>query len=76
MKLAGGVKWVGGKVIREAVKTRPGREGRIRAPWAHAIKGEFGMGKEVVSEVIIIRDFGVGGGESGDEVVFAFARPH
>jgi hypothetical protein len=47
-ELAGGVEWVGGKVIREAVKTRPGREGRIRAPWAHDVEGEFGMGKEAV----------------------------
>jgi hypothetical protein len=30
------------------------------------------MGKEVVPEVV--REVGVGGGESGDEVVFA--RPH
>ncbi len=66
-ELAGGMRWVGGKVIKEAVKTRPDREGRIRAPWAHGIEGEFGMGKEVVPEVI--REFGVGGGESGDEVV-------
>ncbi len=68
-ELAGGMKLVGGKFIGEAVKTRPGREGRIRAPWAHDIEGEFGMGKETVPEVI--REFGVGGGESGDEVVFA-----
>ena len=47
--LPGGVKWVGGKVIREAVKTRPGREGRrIRAPRAHDVEGEFGMRKEAV----------------------------
>jgi hypothetical protein len=54
------------------VKTRPGRDGRIRAPWAQDIEGEFGMGKKTVPEVI--GEFGVGGGESGDEVVFA--RPH
>jgi hypothetical protein len=47
-ELAGGMKWVGGKVIGKAVKTRPGKEGRIRAPWAHDIEGEFGMGKETV----------------------------
>ena len=28
-KLAGGMKRVGGEVIRKAVKTRPGREGRV-----------------------------------------------
>ena len=39
---------MGGKVIREAVKTRPGREGRIRAPWAHDVEGKFGMRKEAV----------------------------
>ena len=47
-ELAGGMEWVGGKVIREAVKTRPGREGRIWAPWAHDVEGEFGMRKEAV----------------------------
>jgi hypothetical protein len=54
------------------VKTRPGREGRIGVPRAHDIEGEFGMGKEAVPEVV--RKVGVGGGKSGDEVVFA--RPH
>ncbi len=39
---------MGGKVIREALKTRPGREGRIRAPRTHDVEGEFGMGKEAV----------------------------
>ncbi len=48
-ELAGGMKWVGGKVIRE-VKTRPGREGRTRAPRAHDVEGEFGMGEEVVPD--------------------------
>ncbi len=49
-ELTGGMEWVGGKVIRKAVKTRSGREGRIGAPWAHDIEGEFGMGKEAVPE--------------------------
>ncbi len=71
-ELAGGVKWVGGKVIREAVKSRPGRERRIRAPRAHDVEGEFGIGKEAVPAVV--REFGVGGCESGDEVVFG--HPH
>ncbi len=31
-ELVGGMKWVGGEVIGEAVKSRPGREGRIRPP--------------------------------------------
>ena len=47
-ELAGRMEWVGGKVIREAVKTRPGREGRIRAPRAHDVEGEFGMRTEAV----------------------------
>ncbi len=44
-ELAGGMKWVGGKVIGEAVKTRPGGEGRIRAPWTHDIESKFDMGQ-------------------------------
>ncbi len=61
---------MGGKVMWEAVKTRPGREGRIGAPWAHGIiEGEFGMGKEAVPE--IVGEVGVGESKSGDEVVFA-----
>ncbi len=63
---------MGGKVIREAVKTRPGREGRIRAPRAHDVEGELGMRKKAVPEVV--REFGVGGCEGGDEMVFG--RPH
>ncbi len=39
---------MGSKVIREAMKTRPGREGRIRAPRAHDVEGEFGVRKEAV----------------------------
>ncbi len=48
------------------------REGRSRAPRAHDVEGEFGMGEEAVAEVV--RKVGVGGCESGDEVVFG--RPH
>jgi hypothetical protein len=43
-KLAGGMKGVGGEVIRKTVKTRPGREGKIGAPRAHNVKGKFGVG--------------------------------
>jgi hypothetical protein len=71
-ELAGGVEWVCSKVIWEAVKARPGRDGRIRALWAQDIESEFSVGKETVPEVI--GEFGVGGGESGDEV--DFACPH
>ena len=39
---------MGSKVIREAMKTRPGRERRIRAPRAHDVEGEFGVRKEAV----------------------------
>ena len=43
-KLAGGMKGVGGEVVRETVKTRPGREGRVGAPRAHNVKGKFSVG--------------------------------
>ena len=43
-KLAGGVKGVSGEVVRKTVQTRPGREGRVGAPGAHKIKGEFSVG--------------------------------
>ncbi len=33
--LAGGVKWVGGEVVRETVETRLGREGRNDRPEYH-----------------------------------------
>ncbi len=69
IQLAGGMKWVGDEVVREVVKARPGREGRIGAPGTQDIEGKFSMGKEVVPKVI--REVGVGGGEGSDEVVFA-----
>ncbi len=47
-ELAGGMKWVGGEVVWKAVKTRPGREGRIRAPRAERVEGDFGVGKKAV----------------------------
>jgi hypothetical protein len=43
-KLAGGMKGMGGEVIRKTVKARPGREGRIGAARAHNGKGKFGVG--------------------------------
>ncbi len=43
-KLAGGMKGVGGKVVRKTVQTRPRREGRVGAPRAHNVKGKFGVG--------------------------------
>jgi hypothetical protein len=66
------MKWVGGEVIREVVKARPGREGRIGAPGTQYIEGKFSMGEEAVPKVI--REVGVGGGKGSYEVVFR--RPH
>ena len=43
-RLAGGMKGVGGEVVRKTVKTRPGREGRGGTPGAHKMKGEFSVG--------------------------------
>ena len=42
--MAGGMKWVGGEVVREVVKARPGRDGRIGAPRAHNVKVKLGVG--------------------------------
>ncbi len=63
---------MGGEVVREVVKARPGREGRIRAPRTQDIEGKFSMGEEAVPK--IIREVVVGGGEGSYEVVFR--RPH
>ncbi len=71
-ELTGGMKWVGGEVVREVVKARPGREGRIGAPGTQDIEDKFSMGKEAVPKVI--REVGVGGGEGSDEVIFR--HPH
>ena len=43
-KLAGGMKGVGGEVVRETVQARPGGEGGVGAPGSHDVKGEFGVG--------------------------------
>ncbi len=40
----GGMKGVGGEVVRKTVKTGPGRKGRVGAPKAHNVKGEFSVG--------------------------------
>ena len=63
---------MGGEVIREVVKARPGRERGIRAPRTQYIEGKFSMGEEAVPKVI--REVRVGGGEGSYEVVFG--RPH
>ena len=44
VELAGGMKRVGGEVVRKTVKTRPGREGRVGSPSAHNVKGKFSVG--------------------------------
>ncbi len=43
-ELARGLKRVGGEVVWEAVKARPGGEGGIGAPRTHDIEGDFGIG--------------------------------
>ncbi len=43
-KLAGGMKGVGGEVVRKTVQTRPGREGRVGAQRVHKVKGKFSVG--------------------------------
>ena len=58
---------MGGEVVRNTVKTRPGREGRVGAPRAHNVKGKFGVGEKAVPKVR--GKVGMGGGEGGDEVV-------
>ncbi len=63
---------MGGEVVREAVKARPGREGRIGAPGTQYIQDKFSMGMEAVPKVI--REVGMSGGEGSDEVVVR--RPH
>ena len=63
---------MGGEVIREVVKARPGRERGIRAPRTQYIEGKSSMGKKAVPKVI--GEVGVGGGEGSYEVVFG--RPH
>ncbi len=63
---------MGGEVVREVVKARPGRERRIRTPRTQYIEGKFSMGEEAVPKVI--REVGVGEGEGSYEVVFR--RPH
>jgi hypothetical protein len=47
------MKRVDGKVVGNTVKARPGREeGGIRAPRAEKLKGDFGVGKKAVPEVV------------------------
>jgi hypothetical protein len=71
-KLAGGVDGVGGEVVGKTAETRPGREGRIGAPRAHNVEGQFSVGKEAVPQVS--GKVGMGGSEGGDKMVLA--GPH
>ena len=63
---------MGGEVVRKTVQTRPGREGRVGAPRAHNVEGQFSVGKEAVPQVS--GKVGMGGGEGGDKMVLA--GPH
>ena len=51
-ELAGGVEWVGGEIVWEVVKARPGRDRGIRAPGTEDVEGDLGKGKEAVPEVV------------------------
>ncbi len=69
-KLAGGMKGMGGEVIRKTVKTRPGREGRVGTQRSHDVEGE--RVRRGVKAVPKVRwEVGMGGGEGRDKVVLA-----
>ncbi len=72
-KLTGGDGEGGRRSRREhgGVPTKQ-RERGVGAPGEHEVKVEFGVGEKAVPEVS--REIGVGGGEDGDEVIFA--GPH
>ncbi len=57
--LAGGMKGMGGEVIRKTVKVRPDREGRVGASRAHNVKGKFSVREKAVPKVR--GEVGVGG---------------
>ncbi len=59
-ELAVGMKGVGGKVVGEAVKARPGREERIRALRVEKVEGNLRVGKKAIPEVV--GEVRVGGG--------------
>jgi hypothetical protein len=67
-ELTGVMDGVSGEVVWKTVKTRSGREGEIRASRAEKAKGDFGVGKKAVSEVI--GEVGVSRREQRDEVAF------
>jgi len=50
--LAGGVEGVGGEIVWEVVKARPGKDRGIRAPGTEDVEGDLGKGKEAVPEVV------------------------
>jgi hypothetical protein len=51
-ELAGGVEGVGGEIVWEVVKARPGRDRGIRAPGTEDVEGDLGKGEESVPEVV------------------------
>ena len=66
-KLAGRVDGVGGEVEGHTVETMVGREGRVEGPLTHMVKGELGLGDQVVPAVRGEGD--VGGREDRNDVV-------
>jgi hypothetical protein len=51
-ELAGGMEGVGGEIVWEVVKARPGRDRGIRAPGTEDVEGDLGKGEESVPEVV------------------------
>jgi hypothetical protein len=49
------------------VEARPGREGGIGAPRTHDVEGDFGIGEELVPEVV--REIWVGAKQDRDKVI-------
>jgi hypothetical protein len=47
-ELARGVDGVGGDAVWETAEAGPGRDGRIGAPEAHDVEGDFGIGEETI----------------------------
>jgi hypothetical protein len=46
------VEGVGGEIVWEVVKARPGRDRGIRAPGTEDVEGDLGKGEESVPEVV------------------------
>ena len=65
-KLACGMDGVGGEVEGHTVQTMVGREGRVEGPRTHMVKGELGLGNQVVPAVRGEGD--VGGRKDGNDM--------